>query len=171
MSTRGRSTSPHPLHDGDVDLDNGHGVEKSHIKVIQVSNLTRNVVDAHLRTVFGFYGHIVKIDLPIFGKSGQNRGKASLEFADSASAHKAISHMNGGQLDGAVLKVELSEFPGRPSTTSPKIPKLRARWNRVSWTFAFEELFRALEPLSHAFVLAEITLTVVVILAIFALLS
>lgn len=68
MSTRGRSTSPHPLHDGDVDLDNGHGVEKSHIKVIQVSNLTRNVVDAHLRTVFGFYGHIVKIDLPIFGK-------------------------------------------------------------------------------------------------------
>lgn len=38
--------------------------------------------------------------------AGQNKGKAYLEYADAA-----MSHMNGGQLDGAVLKVELSDVP------------------------------------------------------------
>ncbi|OBZ70165.1 RNA-binding protein with serine-rich domain 1 [Grifola frondosa] len=114
MSTRGRSTSPHPLNDGDIEMENGNGDEKFiNAKVIIITNLTRNVVEAHLRTIFGFYGDIIKIDLPIFGKSGQNRGKAALEYADSASAHKAASHMDGGQLDGAMLKVELSELPAK----------------------------------------------------------
>ncbi|KAI0268358.1 hypothetical protein BC834DRAFT_787246, partial [Gloeopeniophorella convolvens] len=82
-------------------------------KVVLINNLTRNVVEAHLQAIFGFYGEIVKIDLPIYVKSGQNRGKASLEYADSTSARTAVSHMNGGQLDGAPLKVELSDAPIR----------------------------------------------------------
>ncbi|KZT74296.1 hypothetical protein DAEQUDRAFT_807449 [Daedalea quercina L-15889] len=111
MSTRGRSTSPHPLHDEDVDMENGNGGGKPHAKVVIVTNLTRNVVEAHLRTIFSFYGDVTKIDLPVFGKSGQNRGKAAIEYVDAASAHRAASHMDGGQLDGAILKVELSELP------------------------------------------------------------
>ncbi|KIP07017.1 hypothetical protein PHLGIDRAFT_71758, partial [Phlebiopsis gigantea 11061_1 CR5-6] len=95
-------------------MDNGGGrLDKPHAKVVVVTNLTRNVVEAHLQTIFNFYGAITKIDLPLFGKSGQNRGKAAIEFADSASAHRATSHMDGGQLDGAILKVELSELPVR----------------------------------------------------------
>ncbi|EIW62051.1 RNA-binding domain-containing protein, partial [Trametes versicolor FP-101664 SS1] len=78
-------------------------------KVVVVTNLTRNVMESHLQTIFGFYGEVVKVDLPLFGKSGQNRGKASLEYVDSASAQKAVSHMDGGQLDGAIIKCELSE--------------------------------------------------------------
>ncbi|KAF5393839.1 hypothetical protein D9757_000230 [Collybiopsis confluens] len=126
MSERGRSSSPRPLqntsNDGspDVDMDkNGANHAESlsknmpDAKVIIVNNLTRNVVETHLRTVFSFYGQIVKLDLPLFGKSGQNRGKAALEFSLPAEAHTAMSHMNGGQLDGAVLKVELSELPIR----------------------------------------------------------
>jgi len=96
-----------------------------HAKVIIVTNLTRNVVEAHLQTVFGFYGDIIKTDLPLFGKSGQNRGKAALEYASAASAHRAASHMNGGQLDGATLKVELSELPVRSRSRSPRRPPLR----------------------------------------------
>ncbi|PFH50536.1 hypothetical protein AMATHDRAFT_144827, partial [Amanita thiersii Skay4041] len=97
---------PSPPHDKSTS-------NNSDAKVVIVTNLTRNVVEAHLRTIFGFYGHIIKIDLPLFGKSGQNRGKAALEFSDSNSAFKAASHMDGGQLDGAVLKVELSDLPIR----------------------------------------------------------
>ncbi|KAL6309625.1 hypothetical protein BKA93DRAFT_925014 [Sparassis latifolia] len=119
MSTRGRSTSPHPLHDGDVDMENGSGEDKLDAKVVIINNLTRNVVESHLRTIFGFYGEITKLDLPVYGKSGQNRGKAALEYADPASAHKAASHMGGGQLDGAVLKVELSELPTKVAFTIP----------------------------------------------------
>lgn len=73
MSTRGRSTSPrpltpHPVNDGDVDMANGTNEGKPDAKVVIVTNLTRNVVESHLHTVFGFYGEIIKIDLPLFGK-------------------------------------------------------------------------------------------------------
>ncbi|KAH9844209.1 uncharacterized protein C8Q71DRAFT_801375 [Rhodofomes roseus] len=129
MSTRGRSTSPRPLHDEDVDMENGNGVDKPHAKVVIVTNLTRNVVETHLRTIFGFYGDISKIDLPMFGKSGQNRGKAAIEYGDTASAHRAASHMDGGQLDGAILKVELSELPVRSRSRSPRAPP-RPRYGR-----------------------------------------
>ncbi|KAI0347173.1 hypothetical protein BDW22DRAFT_1387179 [Trametopsis cervina] len=119
--SRGRSTSPHPLHDADVDMESSR-TEKPHAKVVIVTNLTRNVVESHLQTIFGFYGEILKIDLPLFGKSGQNRGKAALEYTDVASAHKAATHMDGGQLDGATLKVELSELPVRSRSRSPRPP-------------------------------------------------
>ena len=120
--------------------------DKSEAKVIIVTNLTRNVVEAHLNIIFGFYGQITKIDLPLYGKcesinqlpisyarvthrrkAGQNRGKAALEFADSPSAHKAASHMDGGQLDGSILKVELSELPIRSSSRSRPISSASPR--------------------------------------------
>ncbi|RDX55516.1 hypothetical protein K466DRAFT_458367, partial [Polyporus arcularius HHB13444] len=118
MSARGRSLSPHPLRDEDVDMDNGSPPAKSHAKVVVVTNLTRNVAESHLKTIFGFYGEIVKIDLPLFGKSGQNRGKAALEYIDASSAQKAVSHMNGGQVDGNIVKVELSDLPVRSRSRS-----------------------------------------------------
>ncbi|KAI9512264.1 hypothetical protein F5148DRAFT_965424, partial [Russula earlei] len=117
MSTRGRSASSQSR-DVDVDVEKPLD-EKSDAKVIVVANLTRNVVVAHLQSIFGFYGEVVKIDLPTYVKSGQNKGKASLEYADAASARTAVSHMNGGQLDGAVLKVELSDAPLRTRSRSP----------------------------------------------------
>ena len=64
-----RSASPPPP-DGDVDMENANGVsrEKPDAKVVIVTNLTRNVVESHLKVIFGFYGEITKIDLPLFGK-------------------------------------------------------------------------------------------------------
>ncbi|KZP12102.1 hypothetical protein FIBSPDRAFT_680970, partial [Athelia psychrophila] len=94
-------------------MENGTTAEKPAAKIISITNITRNVVESHLRTVFGFYGEIIKLDLPLFGKSGQNRGKAALEYADASEAQKAVSHMDGGQLDGAILKIELSDTPIR----------------------------------------------------------
>ena len=67
-ASRGRSISPHPLHDGDVDMENGNSSEKLNAKVVIVTNLTRNVVESHLRTIFSFYGEITKVDLPLFAK-------------------------------------------------------------------------------------------------------
>ncbi|KAK1228918.1 hypothetical protein PQX77_008076 [Marasmius sp. AFHP31] len=133
MSDRGRSTSPKPLQDADrdVDMDAEKADAKPDAKVVIITNLTRNVVEGHLRTIFGFYGQIMKIDLPVYGKSGQNRGKAALEFAAPAEAHKAASHMNGGQVDGAILKVELSDLPVRSRSRSrsprPRNGRDRAR--------------------------------------------
>ncbi|KAI0650343.1 hypothetical protein C8Q79DRAFT_1063364 [Trametes meyenii] len=133
MSSRGRSLSPRPLRDEDVDMDGESPPRNPNAKVVVVTNLSRNVVEAHLQTIFGFYGEITKVDLPLFAKSGQNRGKAAIEYADSAAAQKAVSHMDGGQLDGAILKCELSELPvrsrSRSRSRSPRPPQ-RARYGR-----------------------------------------
>ncbi|KAK0468089.1 uncharacterized protein EV420DRAFT_1502795 [Desarmillaria tabescens] len=127
MSSRGRSTSPKPLQDRDRNASmSPPSSPHANAKVVIVTNLTRNVVESHLQTIFGFYGHIIKIDLPLFVKSGQNRGKAALEYSNPSSAHKAASHMNGGQLDGAILKVELSNLPVRSRSRSPR-PRRGAR--------------------------------------------
>ncbi|KAF8633691.1 hypothetical protein AX15_001297 [Amanita polypyramis BW_CC] len=129
MSTLDRSVSRSPRRSpgDDMDIDknaspphNPSNNNKSDMKVVIVTNLTRNVVESHLQTIFGFYGEIVKVDLPLFGKSGQNRGKAALEFVDAGSAQKAASHMDGGQLDGAIVKVELSDLPIRTRSRSPR---------------------------------------------------
>jgi hypothetical protein len=66
MSTRGRTPSPHLSRDADVDMDSN--TEKPDARVVLVTNLTRNVVEAHLQTIFGFYGQIVKVDFPVYGK-------------------------------------------------------------------------------------------------------
>ncbi|PBL02269.1 hypothetical protein ARMGADRAFT_1071752 [Armillaria gallica] len=123
MSSRGRSTSPKPLQDRDRDASMSPPVSpNANAKVVIVTHLTRNVVESHLQTIFGFYGHITKIDLPLFGKSGQNRGKAAVEYSDPPSAHKAASHMNGGQLDGAILKC--GRVRVRPNHVGAHVPSL-----------------------------------------------
>lgn len=66
MSDRGRSRSPKPLHEADVDMD--HSDDKKDAKVVVVNGLSRNVAHTHLQTIFGFYGEIVKIDLPLYTK-------------------------------------------------------------------------------------------------------
>lgn len=66
MSDRGRSRSPKPLHDADVDME--HPDDKKDAKVVVVNGLSRNVAHTHIQTIFGFYGDIVKIDLPLFTK-------------------------------------------------------------------------------------------------------
>lgn len=93
-------------------------------KVIVVSGLTKNVHKGHLEEIFGEYGKITGLDLPLFkvcayfspvfscaqlmSAAGLNRGKAAIEFEKSADAEMAVKHMEGGQLDGAALTVQVS---------------------------------------------------------------
>lgn len=70
-----RSPRRTPNDDGDMDVDKNTSPPhkplinvKSDMKVVIVTNLTRNVVESHLQTIFGFYGQIAKVDLPLFGK-------------------------------------------------------------------------------------------------------
>lgn len=67
MSGRGRSLSPRPIRDEDVDMDDRSPTNSS-AKVVIVTNLTRNVLEPHLQTIFGFYGEIVKTDVPLYAK-------------------------------------------------------------------------------------------------------
>lgn len=61
--------------ENDVDMDaksdrtrSPSPATKPGAKVVVVTNLTRNICEAHLHAVFGFYGSISKVDLPIYPK-------------------------------------------------------------------------------------------------------
>jgi RNA-binding protein with serine-rich domain 1 len=51
----------------EVDMDKLSD-SKPEPKVVVITNLTRNVVEGHLRVIFGFYGEVVKVDLPMYAK-------------------------------------------------------------------------------------------------------
>jgi len=93
--------------------------------------LTKNVHRGHLEEIFGEYGRVTGCDLPVFKVceltahleqvkevrrgdwwsafivAGLNRGKAALEFERSDLAEKAVKCMDGGQLDGSFLTVQV----------------------------------------------------------------
>ena len=78
---------------------------------IKVSNLTRNVTTKHVEEIFKPYGVIKSVSMPIDDKSKKQLGYALIEYTNKDETTKAISGMNGGQLDSMVIKVELQAQP------------------------------------------------------------
>ncbi|KAF1813091.1 hypothetical protein P152DRAFT_365269, partial [Eremomyces bilateralis CBS 781.70] len=74
---------------------------------IVVEKLTKNVNAEHLREIFGAYGSIQELDLPINRQFMTNRGTAYITFNSTGSADTAIANMHEAQLDGAVISVSI----------------------------------------------------------------
>ncbi|BGP15598.1 hypothetical protein JCM10213v2_003584 [Rhodosporidiobolus nylandii] len=74
---------------------------------IRVGKLTKNVMAIHLEEIFDVYGKILDIDLPIIKRLGTHKGTAWITFASPAAAGKAASYMDGGQVDGSFVTVDL----------------------------------------------------------------
>lgn len=66
-----------------------------------IENLTRNVNQGHLLEIFGVYGRIRRV----FCKS--ERGWAAVEYEGVEAVERAILCMDGGQIDGDVVKVSV----------------------------------------------------------------
>ncbi|KAG0144804.1 hypothetical protein CROQUDRAFT_46772 [Cronartium quercuum f. sp. fusiforme G11] len=88
--------------------------ETNESKIIEISKLTKNVTSRHLREIFGAYGEIRDIDLPIVRRIGSHRGTAVITFETGKAAQKAISHMDRGQLDGSLISVRMYRPPSPP---------------------------------------------------------
>ncbi|KAL9128567.1 MAG: hypothetical protein Q9175_007498 [Cornicularia normoerica] len=101
---------------------------------IVVEKLTKNVNEGHLREIFGAYGSIRELDLPMnrqcqyfalsYGKLKlnvlvmTNRGTAYIIYTDTPDAEAAIAHMHEAQLDGAIINVSVV-LPRRKFSRSP----------------------------------------------------
>ncbi|KAN0073290.1 hypothetical protein V8E54_008510 [Elaphomyces granulatus] len=85
---------------------------------IVVEKLTKNVTEDHLFEIFGSFGEIQNLDLPMNRAFMTNRGTAYILYYDAADAESAISHMHEAQLDGAVLNVSIV-LPRRTFSRSP----------------------------------------------------
>ncbi|KAK4124793.1 RNA-binding domain-containing protein [Parathielavia appendiculata] len=89
---------------------------------IVVERLTKNVNEDHLYEIFGQYGEIEDLDLPIGRTTGLNRGTAYILYFNEDDAQSAITHMHEAQLDGAVINVSIV-LPRRKVSPPPPVAR------------------------------------------------
>ncbi|KAL2192599.1 hypothetical protein P885DRAFT_82058 [Corynascus similis CBS 632.67] len=89
---------------------------------IVVERLTKNVNEDHLYEIFGEYGEIDDLDLPVNRQSGLNRGTAYILYFNEADAQAAITHMHEAQLDGSVINVSIV-LPRRKVSPPPPVAR------------------------------------------------
>jgi len=68
-----------------------------------------------LLEIFSNYGELLNVDLHLDPKIGLAKGSAELVYKDSSGAKKAFKFMNGGQLDGKIIKIVIIEPPNKPN--------------------------------------------------------
>ncbi|KAI0475755.1 RNA-binding domain-containing protein [Xylariaceae sp. FL0804] len=107
---------------------------------IVVEKLTKNINEDHLYEIFGQYGPIRDLDLPMNRQFGTNRGTAYILFHHESDAEAAISHMHEANVDGATINVSIvlqrRKFsPGPPlasrgANIDPRLPAPGPRGGR-----------------------------------------
>lgn len=88
---------------------------------IVVEKLTKNVHARHLDEIFGSYGEIQDLDLPLNHALMTNKGIAYILYTQPSYAEAAIAHMHEAQLDGAVIAVS-TVLPRRNRSPSLRRP-------------------------------------------------
>ncbi|KAF4944856.1 hypothetical protein FSARC_14560 [Fusarium sarcochroum] len=105
--------------------------------VIVVERLSKNINEQHLQEIFGQFGRIKDLDLPLNRTFGTNRGTAYILYDYEADAETAIAHMHEAQVDGSAINVsivlprrKLSPAPPtarRGANIDPRVPFAGAR--------------------------------------------
>lgn len=82
---------------------------------IYVGNLSYQVVEDDLRGAFASFGEVKKVTIIKDKISGESRGFAFVEMGDEDSGNAAINGLNGFDLKGRKLKVNMAQ----PRTDAP----------------------------------------------------
>lgn len=80
---------------------------------IYVGNLTFDTTSADLERMFGEHGEVTKSQVITDRDSGRSRGFGFVEMANSEEAQAAISALNGHNVDGRSLTVNLAKERSR----------------------------------------------------------
>lgn len=82
------------------------------MKNIFVGNLSFGATEQSIRSLFEAHGTVERVNVVTDRDTGQPRGFAFVEMSDNAAGEKAISALNGQDLDGRTLTVN----EARPKT-------------------------------------------------------
>ncbi|XRM45971.1 hypothetical protein ABZX51_009033 [Aspergillus tubingensis] len=107
--SRSRSSAPRRYRKKDFSRTPSPSADASRNSKIVIEKLTKNVTESHLREIFGGFGDIQSLDLPMNKAFMTNRGTAYILYHDPADAEAAIAHMHEAQLDGATLNFNIAE--------------------------------------------------------------
>jgi len=80
-----------------------------------VGNLSFNTTENSLQEAFSAHGTVTEANLMMDRMTGRSRGFAFITYATPEEAQKAIEAMNGAQLDGRALTVNIA----RPKEERP----------------------------------------------------
>jgi RNA recognition motif-containing protein len=72
---------------------------------IYVSNLSFDVQDQDLKDFFTPYGEVTSAKIINDRETGKSRGFGFIEMSDDVAAKKAISELDGGDVQGRAVKV------------------------------------------------------------------
>ncbi|KAL6007556.1 hypothetical protein ACLOJK_033054 [Asimina triloba] len=86
--------------------------------VLHIDQLTRNVNEGHLREIFSNFGEVVNVELTMDRTVNLPRGYGYVEFKMRADAEKALLYMDGGQIDGNVVRARFT-LPQRQKVSPP----------------------------------------------------
>ncbi len=76
---------------------------------IYVGNLTFGTDNAELESLFAQYGQVTDAQVIKDRETGRSRGFGFVEMGSTDAAQKAISELNGKDLDGRPLTVNLAK--------------------------------------------------------------
>ena len=79
---------------------------------IYVGNLPYSITEDDLRDLFAQHGAVDRVALIMDRMTGRSRGFAFVDMADDAAAQAAIDALNGKEVDGRALTVNVA----RPRT-------------------------------------------------------
>lgn len=82
---------------------------------IYVGNLHYGVNEDELKEIFGKFGTIISVKVITDKYSGQSKGFAFVEMEDDTEGNKAISELNGVEISGRNLKVNVAHEKKRDS--------------------------------------------------------
>ncbi len=88
------------------------------MKNLYIGNMSFQTTESELRSIFEPYGEITRIQVMTDRDTGQARGFAFVELADDEQAAKAITELNGKELDGRALNV--NEARPKPERSGPR---------------------------------------------------
>ena len=74
-----------------------------------VGSLSWNTDDHGLRAAFEQFGDVTDAKVITDRDTGRSRGFGFVTFSDSGSAQKALQGMNGAELDGRTLNVDVAQ--------------------------------------------------------------
>uniref|UniRef100_A0A0D9VAI8 RRM domain-containing protein n=1 Tax=Leersia perrieri TaxID=77586 RepID=A0A0D9VAI8_9ORYZ len=90
--------------------------------VLHIDRLSRNVNEAHLKEIFGNFGEVVNVELSMDRMVNLPRGYGYIEFKKRTDAEKALLYMDGGQIDGNVVKLRFTLAPRQRAPSPMKAP-------------------------------------------------
>ncbi len=75
------------------------------MKNIFVGNLSFGTTEDTIRSMFQMYGNVERVNLVTDRDTGQARGFGFVEMTNAAEADRAISELNGREVDGRALNI------------------------------------------------------------------